>query len=46
MIDFNNSKQITINQQHRIGSLEKRAVLFKLVHLILCEEKKGVREHA
>jgi hypothetical protein len=36
MCNFNNSKQITINEQHRLGSHEKQPLLFSLVHLILC----------
>ncbi len=36
MIIFNNSKQITFNQQHRLGSHEEQPLLFSLVHLILC----------
>jgi len=28
MIKFNNSKQITINEQHRLGSHEKQPLLF------------------
>jgi hypothetical protein len=36
MIKFNNSKEITINRQHRLGSHEKQPLLFSLVHLILC----------
>jgi len=40
MIKFNNSKKITINRQHRLGSHEKQPLLFSLVHLILCKAKK------
>ena len=36
MFNFNNSKQITINKQHRLGSHEEQPLLFSLVHLILC----------
>jgi hypothetical protein len=36
MIKFNNSKQIIINKQHRLGSHEKQPLLFSLAHLILC----------
>jgi len=36
MIKYNNSKQITINKQHRLGSHEEQPLLFSLVHLILC----------
>lgn len=35
MIKFNNSLQITINEQQRLGSHEKQPLLFSLVHLIL-----------
>lgn len=33
---LNNSKQITINKQHKLGSHEEQPLLFSLVHLILC----------
>lgn len=36
MHKFNNSKQITIKKQHRLGSQEEQPLLFLLVHLILC----------
>lgn len=36
MVKFNNSKQLTINKQHRLGSHEEQPLLFSLVHLILC----------
>ncbi len=36
MIKFNNSKQITVNMQQRLGSHEEQPSLFSLVHLILC----------
>jgi len=36
MIKSNNSKQITINKQQRLGSHEEQPLLFSLVHLILC----------
>jgi len=40
MIKFNNSKQITIIKQQRLGSHEKQPLLFSLVHLILCYVNK------
>jgi len=40
MIKCNNSKQITINKQHRLGSHEEQPLLFSLVHLILCYAPK------
>jgi hypothetical protein len=36
MIKVNNSKQLTINKQHRIGSYDEQPLLFSLVHIILC----------
>jgi hypothetical protein len=36
MIKFNNSKQITINKQRRLGSHKEQPLLISLVHLILC----------
>ena len=36
----NNSKQITINKQHRLGSHAEQPLLFSLVHLILCYAPK------
>ena len=43
MMKFNNSKQITINKQHRLGSHGEQPLLFLLVHLILCyaQRKSG-----
>jgi len=35
MIKFNNSKQIIVNKQQRLGSHEEQPLLFLLVHLIL-----------
>ena len=35
-IKFNNSKQITINEQHRLGCHKEQSLLFSLVLLILC----------
>ena len=40
MRKFNNSKQIIIKLQHRLGSHEEQPLLFSLVHLILCWMKK------
>ena len=36
MFKLNNSKQITTNKQHRLGSHEEQLLLFSLVRLILC----------
>lgn len=36
MINFKNSKQLTINKQHRLGSHGEQPLQFPLVHLILC----------
>ena len=36
MYNSNNSKQITINKQYRIGSHEEQPLLFSLIDLILC----------
>jgi len=36
MLKFNNSSQLTIKRQHRLGSHEEQPLLFSLVHLILC----------
>jgi hypothetical protein len=46
MMKFNNSKQITINKQQRLGSHEELPLLISLVHLILCyiyKNFEGVR---
>jgi hypothetical protein len=40
MIKFYNSKQITINERHRLGRREERPLLFSLVHLILCSARR------
>jgi len=32
MLKFNNTKQLTINKQHRLGSHEEQPLLFSLVH--------------
>ena len=34
MIKFNNSKQITTNKQHRLGSHKEQPLLFSLLRLI------------
>ena len=36
MTIFNNSKQITVNKQQRLGSHGEQPLQFPLVHLILC----------
>ena len=36
MCNFNISKQIPINKQHKLGSYEEQPLLFSLAHLILC----------
>ena len=46
MCNFNNSKQITIKKQHRLGSHEEKPLLFLLVHLILCyTDKRGEKKY-
>jgi len=42
MINFKDSKQITFNKQHRLGSHEEKPLLSSLVHLILCSPKIGL----
>jgi len=41
MYNVNSNKQLTINEQHRLGSHKKQHLLFSLVHLILCYALKG-----
>jgi hypothetical protein len=40
MIKFNNSNQIIINKQQRLGSHEEQSFLNSLVHLILGSTQK------
>ncbi len=41
MIKFNNSKQITVNKQQRLGNYEEQPLLFLLVNLILCSRGRA-----